>query len=113
MNQIEENIRALRKRLGLTQVEFAKQVDVSQGTLGDVEQENCKPSVETVLSIHERYWVTLHWIRKGIEEVYLGEIELGASTLKRDELIEVIKVLPEKALLEVLDYIKYKLKVKD
>jgi hypothetical protein len=32
---------------------------------------------------------------------------------KRDELIDVIKVLPEKALLEVLDYVKYKLKVKD
>ncbi|MFD0588740.1 helix-turn-helix domain-containing protein [Paenibacillus sp. GCM10027627] len=54
MNLIGENIRSLRKQVGLTQVEFSKQIGVSQGTLSDIELGNCTPSVETVLSIHER-----------------------------------------------------------
>ncbi|MDQ6421378.1 helix-turn-helix transcriptional regulator [Paenibacillus sp. LHD-117] len=68
MNQIGENIRRLRKYLGLTQIEFSRQIGVSQGTLSDIEQGNCTPSVETVLSIHERYGVTLNWILKGSDK---------------------------------------------
>jgi transcriptional regulator with XRE-family HTH domain len=42
----------LRKNAGLTQIEFAKRIGVSQGTLSDIEQGNCNPSIDTVLSIH-------------------------------------------------------------
>ncbi|MFD2115712.1 helix-turn-helix domain-containing protein [Paenibacillus yanchengensis] len=40
------NIRSLRKRVGLTQIEFSKKIGVSQGTLSDIELGNCTPSVE-------------------------------------------------------------------
>jgi DNA-binding XRE family transcriptional regulator len=53
MNIIGENIRKLRKMAGLTQIEFAKQIGISQGTLSDIEQGNSNPSVDTVLSIHK------------------------------------------------------------
>lgn len=55
MNKIGDNIRLLRKRMGLTQIDFSKQIGISQGTLSDIEQGHCNPSVETILSIHEKY----------------------------------------------------------
>ena len=110
MNLIGENIRSLRKRVGLTQVEFSKRIGVSQGTLSDIELGNCNPSVETVLSIHDRYGVTLNWILKGTEEERAAHLELDGGKLVQNELLDVIRLLPEKELSEVIDFAKYKLK---
>ncbi|MOA06515.1 Antitoxin PezA [compost metagenome] len=109
MNLIGENIRCLRKRVGLTQVEFSKKIGVSQGTLSDIELGNCTPSVETVLSIHERYGVTLNWILKGTEKERSANLELAESEVVQNELLHVIRLLSEKAQSEVLDFAKYKL----
>lgn len=38
MNKIGDNIRLLRRRIGLTQIGFSKQIGISQGTLSDIEQ---------------------------------------------------------------------------
>lgn len=65
MNIIGQNIRKLRKAVGFTQIEFAKQINVSQGTLSDIEQGNCNPSMDTILSIHNQFEVTLDWLLKG------------------------------------------------
>jgi len=110
MNRVGDHIRRLRKSLGLTQIEFSKQIGISQGTLSDIEQGNCNPSVETVLSIHERYGVTLHWILKGSEEERSMEYELKDRVRVEHELFEIIKLLPHEALTEVHDYAVYKLK---
>ncbi|WP_081387932.1 MULTISPECIES: helix-turn-helix transcriptional regulator [Paenibacillus] len=33
MNRIGDNIRLLRKRMGITQIDLSKQIGISQGTL--------------------------------------------------------------------------------
>lgn len=40
-----------RKQNSLTQIEFAQQIGVSQGTLSDLEKDKCKPSVDTLISL--------------------------------------------------------------
>ncbi|OMF32259.1 hypothetical protein BK133_14650 [Paenibacillus sp. FSL H8-0548] len=68
MSNVGENIKKLRKQIELTQVEFSKQIGVSQGTLSDIEQGNCNPSIETLVSIQERYNVSFNWLLKGYKE---------------------------------------------
>ncbi|HIW31785.1 MAG TPA: helix-turn-helix domain-containing protein [Candidatus Paenibacillus intestinavium] len=106
MSNIGENIRKLRKKIELTQIEFAKQIGVSQGTLSDIEQGNCNPSIETLMSIHERCRVSIHWLLKGYEEPPTGNSEVFNQS--QNDLFNVIRLLPEKAVLEVLEYAKNK-----
>lgn len=108
MNKIGDNIRSLRKRIGLTQIDFSRQISISQGTLSDIEQGHCNPSVETVLSIHEKYGVSLNLILKGFEDDQSVKIDLKDKSNNEEELIEVIKVLSSEALSDLLDYAKYK-----
>ncbi|MGC6589888.1 helix-turn-helix domain-containing protein [Paenibacillus sp. Dod16] len=109
MNKIGENIRLLRKRMGLTQIDFSKQIDISQGTLSDIEQGHCNPSVETVLSIHENYGVSLEFILKGNEGNKSAKIIFKDTISNEEELIDVMKILSHEAQLEILDYAKFKL----
>lgn len=113
MNIIGENIRKLRKMSGLTQIEFAKQIGISQGTLSDIEQGNCNPSVDTVLSIHKRYEVTLDWLLKGTEKANASArpktIDLSLNEIK---LLELVKKLSEEDQEELIEYAEFKLKRK-
>ncbi|NOU82944.1 helix-turn-helix domain-containing protein [Paenibacillus sp. LMG 31459] len=110
MNKIGDNIRLLRKRMGLTQIDFSKQIGISQGTLSDIEQGHCNPSVETVLSIHEQYGVSLDLILKGSEEDQSAKLHLKDKRNDEEELIEIIKMLSPEALSDLLDYATYKQK---
>lgn len=108
MNNIGDNIRLLRKRMRLTQIDFSKKIGISQGTLSDIEQDHCNPSVETVLSIHEQYGVSLDLILKGSEDDQSSRLILKDRRSNEEELIEVIKMLSPEALSDILDYAKYK-----
>ncbi|OMF24591.1 helix-turn-helix domain-containing protein [Paenibacillus sp. FSL H8-0259] len=108
MYKIGENVRLLRKRMRLTQTDFSKQIGISQGTLSDIEQGHCNPSVETVLSIHEQYGVSLDLILKGSEDVQSAKLHLKDRRNDAEELIEIIKVLSPEALSDILDYANYK-----
>jgi DNA-binding XRE family transcriptional regulator len=46
----------------LNQVEFAKIIGVSQGTLSELEQDKYNPSIETIISIHNYFKVDLEWL---------------------------------------------------
>ncbi|MEK5057679.1 hypothetical protein BK126_05270 [Paenibacillus sp. FSL H7-0326] len=91
MFSIGENIRKLRKTAGLTQIEFAKQIGISQGTLSDIEQGNCNPSVDTALSIHNHFNVTLDWLLKGKQNRSTIE-QVNALDLSETE-IRVLEVM--------------------
>lgn len=108
MYKIGDNIRLLRKRMRLTQIDFSKQIGISQGTLSDIEQGHCNPSVETVLSIHEQYGVSLNLILKGSEDDQSAKLHLKDRRNDEEELIEVMKVLSAEALSDLLDYANYK-----
>ncbi|MEK5358147.1 helix-turn-helix domain-containing protein [Paenibacillus sp. FSL L8-0709] len=108
MNQIGDNIKLLRKGMRLTQTDFSKSIGISQGTLSDIEQGHCNPSVETVLSIHEQYGVSLELILKGSEVGQATKLHFNDRRKNEEELIEVIKMLSLETLLDLLDYAKYK-----
>lgn len=86
MNKIGENVHLLRKRMRLTQTDFSKQIGISQGTLSDIEQGHCNPSVETVLSIHEQYGVSLDLILKGSEDDQSAKLHLKDRRNDEEEL---------------------------
>lgn len=110
MYKIGENVRLLRKRMRLTQTDFSKQIGISQGTLSDIEQGHCNPSVETVLSIHEQYGVSLDLILKGSKDDQSAKLHLKDRRNDEEELIEIIKMLSPEALSDLLDYATYKQK---
>ena len=46
----------------MNQVEFAKIIGVSQGTLTELEQDKYKPSIDTIISINKDFNVNLDWL---------------------------------------------------
>jgi transcriptional regulator with XRE-family HTH domain len=104
MNIIGENIRRLRKTAGFTQIEFAQQIGVSQGTLSDIEQGNCNPSVDTVLSIHSRFNVDLEWLLKGSniasESYSVTALDLSKNEIQLIKLFNQMELKDQKALLK-------------
>ena len=48
---IGENIKAVRKEKGLTQIQLAKKANISRSYLGDIEGDRYNPSVETLRAI--------------------------------------------------------------
>lgn len=49
----------------MTQIEFARLIGVSQGTLSDIEKDRCKPSVDTLVSIRKSFKVDINWLLVG------------------------------------------------
>lgn len=108
---IGENIRKLRKMAGLTQIEFAKEIGISQGTLSDIEQGNCNPSVDTALSIHRRFDVDLDWLLKGEQNgTNAGQKRSLDFSVQEKQLFELIKKLNEEDQKELLEYAEFKLR---
>lgn len=57
MNTIGDRIKLLRKSRKLNQMEFAEAIGISQGTLSDIENDRSKPSIDTIISIHNTFVV--------------------------------------------------------
>ena len=70
---MQNRIRELRKRSGLTLDEFAKDLGVSRATLGFWEQGKFQPSNEMLLRLSDIFEVSVDYI-------------LGRNTVKEDEL---------------------------
>ncbi len=107
---IGENIRKLRKMEGLTQIEFAKQIGISQGTLSDIEQGNCNPSVDTALSIHSRFEIDLDWLLKGEQNnTNAGQKIASDFSVQEKQLFKLILKLNEEDQKELIKYVEFKL----
>lgn len=107
MNTIGERIKILRKSKELSQVEFAEAIGISQGTLSDIENDRCKPSIDTIISIHNAFNCSFNWllinksqdIRTDNPEIVLslGEIDMIRNYRKlemidQSEINEIIKI---------------------
>lgn len=57
-----EKIDILIKELGLTQKEFAKQIDISPSTIATWKSKNILPSIETISKIADFFQVSLEWL---------------------------------------------------
>lgn len=64
---INERIRAVRKDVGLTQEQFAKQIGITGSALSLIESGKTNPSNQTVFLICKEFGVREEWLRTGEE----------------------------------------------
>ena len=92
---VNERIKELRSRLGLTQEEFSSKIGLSRNFIAQIETGTKKPSDRTIFDICEKFNVNQDWIRTGNGEMFvelskdeqisamLGEIQrLGDENFK-------------------------------
>lgn len=69
-----ERLKQIRKKLGLSQVEFAKKLGMKQGGYSDVERGKNKVSAAILLALQETFKVNPGWIRNGQGDIYTNAI---------------------------------------
>lgn len=107
----------IRKSLGLTQDEFAKQLDLSRNFIWMIEKGDRIPSERTLNDICEKFNVDPVWLRTGAGEdpflpvsredritQVLSKAISGTST-SRDRLIRALARLPDDAFPLIEEYI--------
>ncbi|MCK8488256.1 helix-turn-helix domain-containing protein [Paenibacillus sp. MBLB2552] len=101
---VGERIKSIRKQHKLTQIEFAQSLDISQGTLSEIESGKAKPSFDVLVLLSDMYLVDMNWLIINRE----AELRVG---LKNDELflLENYRKLEQIAKDELLDYTNLKL----
>lgn len=62
MSTLGERINYIRRTNKLNQVDFAKIIGVSQGTLSELEKDKYKPSIDTIISIYNNFPVDIEWL---------------------------------------------------
>ncbi|WP_432663193.1 helix-turn-helix transcriptional regulator [Wukongibacter baidiensis] len=90
MKSIGERIKHLRKTNNLTQKEFAKLINLSQGRLSELEKDKTKPSSETLISIYQQFKISINWLLTG------EKIELESTNDDLKEYIQISQELKEK-----------------
>ena len=78
-----QRLKQLRKSFGITQTEFAKEFNISQGTIGMWETGQRTPDVEMLSKIAKRFNVSIDYL--------LGKEETKILPATNEELIEVIR----------------------
>jgi transcriptional regulator with XRE-family HTH domain len=108
MSEIGYRIKCIRKENNLNQIQFAKNIGISQGNLSEIEIGNSNPSAETLISIRTQYNVNLNWLLTGV-------IEEDGITYEDDyekTLIEVFRNLNDYDKNEIIEIIRLKTRLK-
>lgn len=66
----EKRVSVIRKLLKVSQSEFAKQINISQGALSQIENEKIHLSIDTLLQICNKYNISADWLIYGIKNMY-------------------------------------------
>lgn len=69
--QISENFKKLRKILGLSQSEFAKEININSSIIKNIESDRAKASVELIIMICEKFKVNCWWLLTGEGEMFI------------------------------------------
>ena len=70
---MNERIKELRSRLGLTQEEFSSKIGLSRNFIAQIETGTKKPSERTIFDICEKFNVNQDWLRTGNGEMFMPE----------------------------------------
>lgn len=111
MSTLGERIKNIRKTNQLNQVEFAKIINVSQGTLCELEKDKYKPSLDTIISIYNNFTVDIELLlvnqqQKDItEDTYNSKIKV-----KERELLTLFRKLSTGDQDEIIGIMELKLK---
>jgi len=68
-----ERVRALRRRLNLTQMEFAKSLDITEEVYTNVEKGESAVSVEIQRKLLQKYDVNISWLNQGVGEIFIAD----------------------------------------
>ena len=87
--QLGKKIRSLRLTNHLSQAELAESIDVSTNYIGQIERGDCKPSLETLVSLCEVLHTSLDYIlsdsRSSSDDYIMFNIESELKKLSTDE----------------------------
>jgi transcriptional regulator with XRE-family HTH domain len=90
-DELGDRFRALRKKLGMTQKEFAESIGMSQSFIGEIERGGGKePSRALLVAIARAHHVSLDWLLLGIESPTIQdngkvkELEAEIQALKKE-----------------------------
>lgn len=102
MNKIREN----RRKMGLTQIELAKALNISQASLSGYETGRIEPDVKTMRKMSDLFGVTL-------DELFgdqINDVETQPNDISEIEfaLSGEIRDLSEAEKQDVLDYVRFK-----
>lgn len=113
MEELKVRLRQLRIMLNLSMAEFASNINVSPGNVGDWEslKRPSVPSAAALRSIAETYNVSLDWLLLGYErnDIDYSEIVVSkytANSYVYEQLVEITLKLTEVELIELLECAK-------
>jgi transcriptional regulator with XRE-family HTH domain len=99
LHSVGERLRSIRKQHKLTQTEFAQSLEISQGTLSEIESGKATPSFDVLVLLADKYLVDMNWLVLNRR----AELHVG---LQNDELslLGNYRNLEDVAKEELLDY---------
>lgn len=84
-----ERLKKLRKKLGLTQEELAKELDVTTSAVGNWESKIQQIPENKMAKIAAKYGVNLNWLEGGIGEMFVRPQNERNGTLPYDYVISM------------------------
>ncbi len=95
-NVMVERVKTIRKELGLTQEEFAKQIGVSRSNIGNIEYGRVALTDRNITLICKTFNVNENWLRNGIEPIFTeNETDLVLQMVKKYGLSKTDKLILE------------------
>ena len=95
-NTITERVKTIRKKLGLTQEEFAKEIGISRANIGNIEYGRVALTDRNITLICKTFNVNENWLRNGIEPIFNeNEIDLISEMVKKYSLSKTDKLILE------------------
>lgn len=98
MKKISSQIIEIRKELGLSQEDFAKEIGFSKSYVGDIESGRTGPSLNIVLAIRDRFKIPIDKILSGddIEEYVRAQISPELTVL-----LNILRMLDQDGLKDI------------
>jgi len=94
--EIGDRIKQLRKSLNLTQSQFAILINISQSALSEIENNRFNPSLETLLSIKDKFGINLDWMISS-NNITHPDTETVPEVYKNNLVSKVFKLITEEA----------------
>ena len=81
---MNERIKELRERLGMSQTEFAESLNLKRNSISLIEVGKRNPSDRTILDICNKFDVSENWLRSGTGEIFLETPSNTMEQLRRE-----------------------------
>lgn len=107
MGDIKDRIKEIRVKLGISQMDFAKKVYISQTLLGEIELGNRTVSERTIQLVSTQFNVNKEWILTGKGKMFAA----NPPDIQLEKLIEIFKQLDKSLRDFLLDQSKALLKI--